>query len=113
MQCTLGFVNPPNDQVPDHPSDVDSAVERLTDGTDGAEPTTAGILVWAYVAGRQLDAWLADRTRDEDTDVARDARRLEDELRALGYIQSVEAPSGARSPSDLLPESARGHATGE
>ena len=56
MQCTLGFVNPPNDQVPDHPSDVDSAVERLTDGTDGAEPTTAGILVWAYVAGRQLDA---------------------------------------------------------
>ena len=60
MQCTLGLVNPPNDQVPDHPSDVDSAVERLTDGTDGAEPTTAGILVWAYVAGRQLDAWLAD-----------------------------------------------------
>ena len=62
---------------------------------------------------QQLDAWLGDRTRDEDTDVARDARRLEDELRALGYIQSVEAPSGARSPSGLLPESARGHATGE
>jgi arylsulfatase A-like enzyme len=62
---------------------------------------------------QQLDAWLADRVRTEDADVARDARRLEAELRALGYIQSVDAPSGARSPSDLLPESGRDHATGE
>ncbi|MCX8214700.1 MAG: hypothetical protein OTJ97_09415, partial [SAR202 cluster bacterium] len=45
---------------------------------------------------RQLSAWLATRARDENTNVARDARRLEDELRALGYIQSVEAPSGPR-----------------
>ena len=45
---------------------------------------------------RQLHAWLATRARDENTNVARDARRLEDELRALGYIQSVEAPSGPR-----------------
>ncbi len=44
----------------DHqPRLVDEAVERLAGGAPDGD-TTAGILVWAYLAGRQLDVWLAD-----------------------------------------------------
>jgi DNA-binding MarR family transcriptional regulator len=58
----------PHEQASDHqPHLVDEAVERLASGTrDGAGPdaanadTAAGILVWAYLAGRQLDVWLAN-----------------------------------------------------
>ena len=46
---------------PDHPREVDAAVGRLA-GDDG--PDTAGILVWAYVAGRQLDVWLSEALAD-------------------------------------------------
>jgi len=55
----------PQAQESDHqPRLVDEAVDRLASGTrdvDSATPdTVAGILVWAYLAGRQLDVWLAD-----------------------------------------------------
>ena len=46
---------------PDHPREVDAAVGRLA-GDDG--PDAAGILVWAYVAGRQLDVWLSEALAD-------------------------------------------------
>ena len=39
---------------------VDGAVERLVPTGDAPEAATAGTLVWAYLAGRQLDVWLAD-----------------------------------------------------
>jgi len=39
---------------------VDGAVERLVPTGDAPEAATAGTLVWAYMAGRQLDVWLAD-----------------------------------------------------
>ena len=59
---------------PDHPREVDAAVGRLA-GDDG--PDTAGILVWAYVAGRQLDVWLSEALADSglstDTSFATDA----------------------------------------
>ena len=45
----------------DHPREVDAAVERLAGDN---EPDTAGILVWAYVAGRQLDVWLSEALAD-------------------------------------------------
>ena len=64
LQGTLARVSRPSDQAPHPPGEVDSAVDRLSQRADGAEPTTAGILVWAYIAGRQLDAWLADALAD-------------------------------------------------
>ncbi len=45
----------------DHPREVDAAVGRLAGDN---EPDTAGILVWAYVAGRQLDVWLSEALAD-------------------------------------------------
>lgn len=55
-----------DDTVGDHqPRLVDEAVERLTSGTRD-DDTTAGILVWAYLAGRQLDVWLADALGQAD-----------------------------------------------
>lgn len=39
---------------------IDAAVVRLAGAVEGPVGSTAGLLVWAYVAGRQLDAWLAD-----------------------------------------------------
>ena len=43
----------------ERPTHIDGVATRLAvvDGTDG---TDAGILVWAYAVGRQLDAWLTD-----------------------------------------------------
>ena len=38
----------------------DGAVGRLVPTGDAPEAATAGTLVWAYLAGRQLDVWLAD-----------------------------------------------------
>jgi DNA-binding MarR family transcriptional regulator len=64
LQGTLARVSRPSDQDPLPPGEVDSAVDRLSQRSDDAEPTTAGILVWAYIAGRQLDAWLADALAD-------------------------------------------------
>ena len=48
----------------DHPGEVDAAAGRLADRSGDAEPVTAGILVWAYVAGRQLDVWMSDALAD-------------------------------------------------
>jgi DNA-binding MarR family transcriptional regulator len=43
---------------------VERAVDRLVPEADpthsGSSATTAGILVWAYLAGRELEVWLAD-----------------------------------------------------
>ena len=49
-------------QLPDHAVLVDRAVDRLVPKAEPSDPeaTTAGILVWAYLTGRQLDVWLAD-----------------------------------------------------
>ncbi len=45
---------------PDQTELVDRAVDRLVPLADALEATSAGILVWAYLAGRQLEVWLAE-----------------------------------------------------
>ena len=56
----------PPSRLPGHAVLVDRAVDRLVPeaGPSDPEATTAGILVWAYLAGRQLEVWLADALAD-------------------------------------------------
>ena len=44
----------------DRVEQVDRAVGRLAGAVGGPVGSTAGLLVWSYVAGRQLDTWLAE-----------------------------------------------------
>lgn len=41
-------------------ADIDAAIAHLADHTTTARATSVGVLVWAYISGRQLEAWLHD-----------------------------------------------------